>query len=334
MSTEVLQSPKNFGWRKIALDAAILLVAAVVVLAIGEVVLRVKNSSMKNYDIEMWRYSKELKFRSPDPVLDHELVRNASAVLQSTTMRTNEWGLRGGPVPPPHAGQRRILVLGASITLGWGVPEEQTMTARLQRRFDDDRADAIVLNAGIGNYNTERYVELFFRRLTALEPTDILVHYFLRDAEVLEPGSGNWFLRNSELALTLWQVSNKLFGSTGEKSITDHYRAIYAPDYPGLGTVKSELTKLRDDAKQHGIRLYLAMVPDVHNLGAYELGFAHRTVEKMADDLGYKHIDLLPAFGKLTPQEVWAMPGDPHPNALGHEIMANALYPFLQLHER
>jgi lysophospholipase L1-like esterase len=26
---------------------------------------------------------------------------------------------------------------------------------------------------------------------------------------------------------------------------------------------------------------------------------------------------------------VWAMPGDPHPNALGHELMAKALLPLL-----
>src|SRR5262249_34093767 len=157
----------------------------------------------------------------------------------------------------------------------------------LQRRFDADHVDAIVLNASIGNYNTERYVELFFRRLTDLAPTDILVHYFLRDAELLEPGSGNWFLRNSELAVTLWQASHKLLGTMGEKSITEHYRAIYNPDYPGLITVKAELGKLSDYGKQRGIRLYLAMVPDVHNLGSYELEFAHRTVERIADELGY-----------------------------------------------
>jgi hypothetical protein len=29
-----------------------------------EGMLRLKNSSMRNYDIEMWRYAKELKFRS------------------------------------------------------------------------------------------------------------------------------------------------------------------------------------------------------------------------------------------------------------------------------
>jgi lysophospholipase L1-like esterase len=312
------------------------LLLALLTLSIGaclcEGMLRLKNSSMRNYDIEMWRYAKELKFRSQDPVLDHEHIPNASALLQSVTIATNEWGMRGGPVPAPHPGQRRILFLGGSITLGWGVAEDDTMTAVLQKKFDQDHIDAVVMNAGIGNYNAQRYVELFLRRLTALAPTDIVVHYFLRDAEVLEPGGGNWFLRNSELAVLLWQAWNQIAHDSGERSITEHYRAVYDPGYPGLAIMRAELAKLADYARQHDIRIYLAMVPDVHDLGSYELGFAHRLMERTAQELGYQYIDLLPAFGSLTPEQVWAMPGDPHPNGAGHRLMADAIYPVLRLH--
>jgi hypothetical protein len=44
---------------------SIVLLVCSLALAIGagEVILRVKNSSMKTYDIEMWRYAKDLKVR-------------------------------------------------------------------------------------------------------------------------------------------------------------------------------------------------------------------------------------------------------------------------------
>lgn len=332
MASEVMQSrAKSSPIKGLLINVAMTIIAVVIAGGIGEAVSRLKNSSMRNYDIEMWRYAKDLKFRSPDPVLDHEHVRNSSALLQSVVIRTNEWGLRGGPVLAPHPGQRRILFLGGSITLGWGVPEDDTMTALLQQKFDQDHIDAVVMNAGIGNFNAQRYVELFLRRLTGLQPTDIVVHYFLRDAEVLEPGSGNWFLRNSELAMTAWEVWNRVARTSGEESIVDHYRAVYDPQYPGLAVMKTELAKLADYAKQHGIRIYLTMVPDVHNLGSYQLAFAHKEVEQIATQLGYKYLDLLPAFGNLSPEQVWAMPGDPHPNALGHKLMADDIYPLLQL---
>src|SRR5712671_2323802 len=161
-------------------SAGLIIVSMTAALCAGELILRVKNSSMRTYDIEMWRYAKELKVRSSDPHLDFEHVRSKSAVLQNVTIRLNEWGLRGAAVPPPSPRGRRVLVLGGSIALGWGVAEDDTVEARLQQRLRAAGQDAVVLNGGVGNYNAERYVSRFFKDLTGLHPTDIVVLYFLR----------------------------------------------------------------------------------------------------------------------------------------------------------
>ena len=39
------------------------------------------------------------------------------------------------------------------------------------------------------------------------------------------------------------------------------------------------LKKLADYAKAHHIRLYLAMMPDIHNLKDYQFGFIHEAVQ-------------------------------------------------------
>jgi lysophospholipase L1-like esterase len=314
---------------KNALYSAILLVVSTLMaIAAAEGILRIKNNSMKNYDIEMWRYAKELKIASPDPVLAHDHVRNATAVLQSVPIRLNEWGLRGGPVasPPPH---RRILFLGGSITLGWGVPEDQTVTQQVERVLHSNGEDVEVLNGGVGNYNAARYVERFFTELRGLDPTDIVVQYFLRDAEELDAGGGNFILRHSELAVTLWIAATRLLESTGENSLVKHYENVYRDDQPGFIGMKDSLQKLADYCRVHNIRIYLAMTPDVHNLANYPFGYIHEKMKSIAEADGYRYVDLLPAFGQLTPNEVWAMPGDPHPNALGHALMAKAIAPVL-----
>ena len=197
-------------------------------LVIGEGILRIKNSSMKNYDIEMWRYARELKVKSADPALDFEHLKNKSAVLQNVEIRLNEWGLRGDPVPPV-SDKRRILFLGASTTLGWGVSEEDTVEKRLERMLAAAGQPAEVLNAGVGNYNAERYVSRFLKQLTGLDPTDIVVQYFMRDAEDLPPGGGNFLLRHSELAVTLWIAYHRLFDRAGEANLVDRYRKVYDP---------------------------------------------------------------------------------------------------------
>jgi lysophospholipase L1-like esterase len=303
-------------------------VSTLAALALAEGILRVKNNAMRNYDIEMWRYAKDLKVASPDPRLGHDHVRNASAVLQSVSIRTNEWGLRGGPVATV-APRRRILFLGGSVTLGWGVPEEQTVTQRVQRILRGSGEDVEVLNGGVGNYNTERYVERFFVELSGLDPTDIVVQYFLRDAEKLDPDGGNFLLRHSELALTMWVAATRLIEANGERSMVEHYENVYRDDQPGFIAMKDSLQRLADYGRAHNIRLYFAMTPDVHNLQNYPFGFIHDKMKKIAEADGYQYVDLLPAFGKLGPEQVWAMPGDPHPNALGHELMAKALAPML-----
>ncbi len=153
----------------------------------AEVLLRVKNSDGKNYHIEMWKYSRDLKQASQNPILGHEHLPSSQAKLQNVIIRTNKNGMRGAAITPVKSGQRRILLLGSSATLGWGVEEEETMSSRLQLSLGEG---AVVMNAGIGNYNTKRYVELFLTKNRNVTPTDIIVNYYLNDAEVLKPGGG------------------------------------------------------------------------------------------------------------------------------------------------
>jgi lysophospholipase L1-like esterase len=302
----------------------------VLALGIGEAALRFKNADMRNYDIEMWRYALELKRRSDDPVLGHDHQRSAKATLQSVEIRTNELGLRGGPTPPVQPGQRRILFLGSSVTLGWGVPEKDTVEARLEQKLTAQGEKAVVMNAGIGNYNAERYVQRFLTELTSTQPTDIVVHFFVRDAEKLDAGGGNWLLRNSQLAVTLWIASSRLFGKAGEKSLVDHYKAVYAPSQPGYQAMLAALKRLKDYAEAKNIRVYLAMTPDVHDLVDYKFDFIHERMKEIAGKYAFQYVDLLPAMRNLKPEELWSMPGDPHPNGLGHKLMADALFPALQ----
>ncbi len=318
-------SPRN------AFSSALLfIISTALTLGVGEGILRIKYSSMSNYDIEMWRYAKELKVRSENARMAFDHVKNASAILQSVTIRTNRWGLRGPPVPSRDPNIRRILFLGGSITLGWGVKEEDTLEEQLRRKFAAAGRKVEVLNGGVGNYNAERYVERFFTKLKGLMPSDIVVQYFLRDAEHLDPGGGNYLLRHSVLAASLWIAASRLTGKWGD-SLKEHYRIVYREDQLGYRKMQSALKKLADYAKKNNIRLYLAMTPDIHNLREYPFRYIHERMRRIAVAYGYTFVDLFPALATLPAERLWAMQGDPHPNALGHRLSAEALFPVLAL---
>jgi len=294
-------------------------------LGIAEMVLRVKNSSMKNYDIEMWKYAKELKKRSSDEILGHEHVPNSESVLESVNIRINERGMRGAPVmsPPPA---RRILFLGSSITLGWGVEEQDTVTSLLAKKLTAEGQSVEVLNAGIGNYNAKRYTHLFLTRLTDLAPTDIVINYFINDVEVLQPGGANALVRNSQLAATIVTAYNMLISSGKMEDLVDHYRKLYSPSSQGYREMVESLDLIADYASSHHIRVYFLMTPDIHQLHNYPFRFIHNEMKRLAAKRGFIYIDPLESFLSRKPEELWAMPGDPHPNALGHRLMAEAMY--------
>ncbi len=295
-----------------------------IVLIFCEVFLIIKNNNMKNYDIEMWKYAKELKVKSNNSKLGHEHVPNKEAVLQSVNIRTNSFGLRGNEVRDLSQLDRRVLFLGSSVTLGWGVEEKRTMTEILNKKLGS-RIE--VLNAGIGNYNTVRYIEGFLTKLTLLDPSDIIIQYFVNDVETLNPGGGNWFLRNSQLAVTIWIVFNRFFNENSEKSLVKYYKSLYQKDKEGFFEMIQSIKKLKKYSYENGINLYFVMTPNVHDLVDYKFEFIHEIMSQEIKKLEINYIDLLPAFKNLkNPLDLWAMPGDPHPNALGHELMANYLY--------
>jgi len=128
----------------------------------------------------------------------------------------------------------------------------------------------------------------------------------------------------------MWTAYHRLFDRAGEQSLVDHYRAVYQQDAPGLVLMQTELKQLAKYGRTNGIRLYLAMTPDVHNLADYKFTFAHDTIRRTAMANGYSFVDLLPAMQGRPAEALFAMPGDPHPNALGHQLMAEAILPILK----
>ncbi len=322
---EISRSPNKQqpSWQVFFANTAVFLITLAVGLLLAEAFLRVKNSDQKNYNIEMWRYAKSLKVISSDPELGHEHRPSSHAKLQNVDIRINSRGLRGAEITPLEAGQKRILLIGSSNTLAWGVSEKDSMAQKLSGNLGDRYQ---VLNAGIGNYNARRYVKLFESKLLDLKPDIVVVHYFIRDAETLETGGGNFLLRNSELAVTLHQLLHSLsFSDKDPTKLVDHYRAMYAEGNPGRTHMEASLKRLNELSHQNNFKVILAMVPDIHAIKPYPFSFIHDHMKKIAAKLGWSYVDFGPSLEGIPQEELWAMPGDPHLNAKGQQIMAESL---------
>jgi len=315
--------------KKLAQKALVVCLTVVLTGVVGEVLLRVKNSSQQNYIIEMWRYARELKQISSDPRFGHLHIPNSKATLQNVEITINSLGMRG-PEPDLSAnGHEKILLLGSSITMGWGVEEKETLRGQLEKQL---KGRYQVLNGGIGNYNLVRSVAQFKKRWRkTAKPNIVVVHYFVNDAEYLEASADNAIFRNSQLAVTLYHVVQGLIqGSHDMISLTNHYQKVYAAKSRGFMEMETALAELAEMGKHDGFKVILAMIPDVHQLQSYPFSFVHGKMRALAEKYHLGYLDFLESLRQYQGPELWTIPGDPHPNGRVHEIMAKQLSKFLK----
>jgi len=313
--------------KRMLINFSVVCTSFLIGLVFAETALRLINSSGTNYDIEMWRYSKELKIKSSNIKLGHEHSKSHSALLQNVNIRTNSFGMRG-PEPKENY-DRRILFLGSSITMGWGVKEEDVFTTIIEKKFKSDGFQVDILNSGVGNYNAERYVENFFSNLKVLKPNDIVIHYFINDAEILENSNGNFITRNFQLGVIGWRALNQIFGSIEKTSLEDYYKSLYSENSQTFIRMKASLEKILEYTQKQNINLYLSIVPDIHNLENYPFYDIHDKMELLANKNNIPFINFIDEFKKIPASKLWNLTNDPHPNMIGHQVMADQLYPIL-----
>jgi lysophospholipase L1-like esterase len=81
-------------------------------------------------------------------------------------------GFRGRDPGPPEAGQRRVLLLGDSITFGTGVEDADTFAARLAAHAPSLQP----INLGVSGYGTDQELLLLEREGFAMDPAVVVLN--------------------------------------------------------------------------------------------------------------------------------------------------------------
>ena len=76
-----------------------------------------------------------------------------------------------------------------------GVENSKVMSNQLNKISYDKGKEWLFINGGIGNYNTERYVNNYLENWSDLNFTDIVIVFFVNDTEILTNKDAN-FLSN------------------------------------------------------------------------------------------------------------------------------------------
>lgn len=306
-------------------------------LLLGEVLTRVLFYRSMDFDMEFWKYATQIKSPASDPLLSHQHRTDRRAFLMGVDVSTNHLGFRGNETTlKKPADTYRIVCLGDSLTFGWGVSQDQTFCAQLERLLNANppstppsRVHYEVLNLGVGNYNTVQEVESLRTLGLQLDPDLVLLGYFINDAEPISEPAPGFFVEHSYLYALIASRTRRLpFRRSPVGSYKDYYRNLYRPDQPGWLAAQSALADLAAIGKAKHIPTVMYILPELHDLSpSYPFLEVDHTLALIGARLRMPVIDLFPALQGYSPEaNLWVSPGDAHPNALAHSILARAMY--------
>ena len=317
--------------RQAAANLALLALAVLFFCGFLELALRVIFARSLDFSMEMWKYAAQLKRPVADPKLSFAHAPNRSAVLMGVPVSINSHGLRDreySEQKPPEV--YRILMLGDSTTLGWGVPLDQTVAKILERNLNSvglpGRRQVEVLNAGVGNYGTVQEVEHYRTLDRVFHPDLVILEYFINDPEPVPVERNPGLLgRSYVLAFTISRYDALLRLVGRRPPWYEYYARLYDDGQPGLRAAEDALADLAALTGADGAALLAAILPELHQIAAGSYRFEHeqqKIKEALATD-GIPMIDLLEGLRGHGPESsLWVTPADPHPNGKANALIA------------
>jgi lysophospholipase L1-like esterase len=178
----VANHPAPLGWlHRHRFQLGALLFASVASLALLEGAVRALDLMGISYYEESKRYHLE-------KIADRELIYahrpDWSTEYQSVAVSFNALGHRDDPLPARRQDELRILLLGDSVAFGWGVAQDAVFAARLEEILGDElERPVVVVNTGVGSYNTVQQRAVLERHGETLAPDLLLLLYVYNDVQ-------------------------------------------------------------------------------------------------------------------------------------------------------
>jgi lysophospholipase L1-like esterase len=278
----------------------------------------------------MWRYAADLKEPYDDPELPFHHYPKKGGHYYGVDIKTNSQGFRDREfsVSKPE-NVKRIMFLGDSFTLGWGVPFDSIYSKKLERELNKSAAEYEVINLGIGNYNNSMEVELFKRKGIQFDPDYVILMFYVNDAEstpITTTSVEYSLIKNSYLIAFFFDRYVKLRASFDKQfDWKKYYSGLYDKDSPSLRKNRAALKELIDICRKNEIGLLFVSIPELRELDEYPLGIATEFIQTIAEEGNIPFLDLLPVLSEYEPSSLWVTPEDPHANVKANGIIADAI---------
>jgi lysophospholipase L1-like esterase len=266
----------------------------------------------------------------------------ARGLFRDVLFETNRHGFRGPDVPVPKPrGSFRIVLIGDSVTMGGGVLREDTYAARTERALAGTHGalHIEVLNLGYAGLDAWGSLKRLHDVGLALEPDLIVYGFTLNDiqgpyyrrtrddgieqlarARADRSPSYTWRLLRPRLASL-----RELFDPPADSYVHELDENYFGnPDaFAHLVSALGTLARISADQGVCALVLIHTKLYYLHWLHPFRRHYD--AIEQSARSYGLSVVQSLPYFMGEFGSELWQNPHNPHPNAEGHRILAQAL---------
>jgi hypothetical protein len=238
---------------------------------------------------------------------------------------------------------RRVLFLGDSFTFGSGLDDP---TLRFTDRLERELGDGFhFYNAGIPGSRPSDWVRIVEMFLRDYRPDAVVAVFFLRDgtalgtalhyhvdriAEIRAEHCGRPVERHSYLVKRICDIRV-------QRDFTQWYLGEFRRAYLGSEQerrvwveMQAELLAIRKSSVEAGASFHLVVFPLLYGLKDYEFHDVEAEILRFAETHDIPAMSLISGFEGKDERDLWVSPVDQHPNAVGHEIAAETLLPYLK----
>ncbi|MEO8506761.1 MAG: SGNH/GDSL hydrolase family protein [Betaproteobacteria bacterium] len=282
----------------------------------------------------------DLAATNPDPVLTYRLNPGASGYFKGRRFSVNDGGFRGAPLAPPKpAGVFRIASLGASITMGAGVADQEVYSAALAELLDGVAPGRFeVINASVGGYSARQIAALYDQHVAKYRPDLVLFPVFYSGYQALDdavpltyPPLQSFFpartdLRGYLLDSFLYQGLREMARTWLGSRLSVDWPVRGRPVPPAPPTTADELAKFVAQRHAEGIPVCLLVLHRINEEPPQsDAQYRRRIEEWVRAHPGSCLVDTVPALRGRVGIDDRVYWGDNHPNARIHRLYAEEI---------
>lgn len=233
----------------------------------------------------------------------------------------------------------RIAVIGDSYTFGSGIKNSyyaypKQLEGLLNRNSKNKNYE--LLNFGKPGVDTEFEIKILKNDVVKYKPDIIIIGYVLndyRDFDAMKITANPyvfWFDIFLKKYSYLYYFAGR--GISNFLELAGIKKTYYSTIIEAFKSERNQelngnyFEELKEISKSNNATLVIVILPFIHQLDNYPFAEQHKIVMQLVNEKGTVAIDLLPYFKGIDENKIIVSKYDNHPNELGHEIIAKAIY--------